>query len=53
MSVVINEFEMVNGPEASESETTTQPTPPPAITPQDIEAVVQRAKHRAARVRAH
>jgi hypothetical protein len=52
MSVVINEFEMVSGPEESESEATASP-PPPAITPEDIEAVIQRSKQRAARIHAH
>lgn len=53
MSVVINEFEMVSGPEESEAEATASPAPPPAITPEDIVAVIQRSKQRAARIHAH
>ncbi len=52
MSVVINEFEVLpRAPEEDDSDAA--PPPAPSITPNDIEAVIERAITRSARVRAH
>ena len=52
MPVVINEFEIV--PETQPASSSTS-APPPAtqLSPREVEAIVQRAAERAARVRAH